>query len=387
MCINRKILSVFLTTVMLLNAHLIPAVQPMKLQHETLVPGVSYACYQANKPPLYVHVVKVDLLQKGVKVGAVRAQGRESVTQLAQRYTTDKHKVIAVINGDYFDGDEKIKGPWGMHIQEGEVIFTPALKRSTFLVDLDGRPMIDIPRLQLTAQFSSSPISYDISNVNRYYNIGEQGLHLFSTFGDNDRVLVKNSTGMTLNGGTLEAGKTIKCKITGVAAQSGNIDIPSNGLVLCYNGTGSATVPKMTKDTEVRINAQIYPAATEAVGGGPRILRDGRVTAEFGKEGFSPAIEACLKWGKHPRSAVGYSSDRCLLFLVTVEGRIPRSEGMDIKELANFLLGLGASDAMTFDGGGSATLFTEKHKSKTYENDMRPVANGLAVFQSQDTTI
>ncbi len=44
--------------------------------------------------------------------------------------------------------------------------------------------------------------------------------------------------------------------------------------------------------------------------------------------------------------------------MVTVDGRQPGvSVGMNLQELAEYLLSLGAIDAMNLDGGGSTTMF------------------------------
>jgi exopolysaccharide biosynthesis protein len=45
---------------------------------------------------------------------------------------------------------------------------------------------------------------------------------------------------------------------------------------------------------------------------------------------------------------------------VTVDGRQPAvSVGMSLQELAEYLLSLGAVDAMNLDGGGSTTMYLD----------------------------
>lgn len=59
----------------------------------------------------------------------------------------------------------------------------------------------------------------------------------------------------------------------------------------------------------------------------------------------------------HPRSAVGFSADRRTLWLVVVDGRDDGvSEGMTTFELAEYMRGLGASEALNLDGGGSSVM-------------------------------
>ncbi len=61
-----------------------------------------------------------------------------------------------------------------------------------------------------------------------------------------------------------------------------------------------------------------------------------------------------------PRTAVAIDREGRTLFLVIVDGRQPNySEGLNFPELARFLKGLGAHDAINLDGGGSSTLAIE----------------------------
>lgn len=64
---------------------------------------------------------------------------------------------------------------------------------------------------------------------------------------------------------------------------------------------------------------------------------------------------------RHPRTAVAITNDR-RLFLVTIDGRSFQAYGMTINELTNFLIALGAKDALNLDGGGSTSMWI---KNKT----------------------
>ena len=43
--------------------------------------------------------------------------------------------------------------------------------------------------------------------------------------------------------------------------------------------------------------------------------------------------------------------------MITVDGRTESSGGIGLQDLAEYLLSLGATDAMNLDGGGSTTMF------------------------------
>ena len=62
----------------------------------------------------------------------------------------------------------------------------------------------------------------------------------------------------------------------------------------------------------------------------------------------------------NPRTAFGISEDRRYLYLMTIDGRQPGySEGAYDEETAEWMLLLGAHDAVNLDGGGSTTLVVE----------------------------
>ena len=90
----------------------------------------------------------------------------------------------------------------------------------------------------------------------------------------------------------------------------------------------------------------------EAVGGRPVLTRDSAITVAVETEG-----QASFATSRHPRTAVGIANDGHRLVLAVVDGRQkPYSDGMTLRELATFMLALGARDALNLDGGGSTAL-------------------------------
>ncbi len=74
-------------------------------------------------------------------------------------------------------------------------------------------------------------------------------------------------------------------------------------------------------------------------------------------EGFSAGsrqFDSDITDGRYPRAALGVAGDR--LLAVACDGRTARDAGMTLAELADALVGLGATDALNLDGGGSASL-------------------------------
>jgi len=90
-----------------------------------------------------------------------------------------------------------------------------------------------------------------------------------------------------------------------------------------------------------------------AVGGGPTLISQGiiRITNEEEKMFTGRAIN-----DRHPRTAMGYTSDGNLIILV-IQGRFPGiAEGATLGQEAEMLKELGCYEALNLDGGGSSCM-------------------------------
>ncbi|MCR4401193.1 MAG: phosphodiester glycosidase family protein [Firmicutes bacterium] len=116
-----------------------------------------------------------------------------------------------------------------------------------------------------------------------------------------------------------------------------------------------------------------------AVGGGPRLVKDGKVHVTSGEERFKADVAV----GRAPRTAAGVTFDGKLL-LVAVTGRqAHHSIGVTLEELANLMIELGAKDALNFDGGGSSTMVVREYVMNTPSDGReRTVADAILVFSS-----
>ena len=76
------------------------------------------------------------------------------------------------------------------------------------------------------------------------------------------------------------------------------------------------------------------------------------------------------------------------MYLVAVDGDQAASAGMTAEELASFLTGIGVSDALELDGGGSSTLYVRKEGgvvNSPSDGVQRPVANHLGITYGAQT--
>jgi len=81
---------------------------------------------------------------------------------------------------------------------------------------------------------------------------------------------------------------------------------------------------------------------------------------------------------RHPRTAAGTSQDKRYLYLAVIDGRQDNySVGATTEETAQWMLQLGAYDALNLDGGGSTTLVTNDGKGNAQIRN-RPIHNKTA---------
>lgn len=91
------------------------------------------------------------------------------------------------------------------------------------------------------------------------------------------------------------------------------------------------------------------------VGGTPLLVADGNLIEDYSSE---QTLESFLI-KNHPRTAVGIKGTGEWVFVV-VDGRFfGFLGGMPIKELAEFMLEMGCTNALNLDGGGSSTMVLE----------------------------
>jgi exopolysaccharide biosynthesis protein len=126
--------------------------------------------------------------------------------------------------------------------------------------------------------------------------------------------------------------------------------------------------------TTLRFEPEIS-GVQEGLGGAGRLLVDGRpLMAENAK---AESVSVSFMERQHPRTFIGLSKDSSTLFLCVVDGRQKKSIGMSFGEMQEFLLRLGAWQALNFDGGGSTTMVVNGSvvNSPSDKTGERPVAN------------
>ncbi|MEX2169660.1 MAG: phosphodiester glycosidase family protein [Pirellulales bacterium] len=142
-----------------------------------------------------------------------------------------------------------------------------------------------------------------------------------------------------------------------------------------------ATIVEMAASLPTGFETNPVVPVYNAVTGSHRLIQNGSNVA--------PA--SCGFCGVNPRTAVGTTANNQLL-LMTVDGRQSGfSEGVTLIELANLMIGHGATNAINLDGGGSTTMVMNDYGdglaaqvlNSPSDGGERSVGTNLAVFASR----
>lgn len=134
---------------------------------------------------------------------------------------------------------------------------------------------------------------------------------------------------------------------------------------------------KTARIIETQTEAAFSEEVCSALGGFWMILKDGRVLPQ--------KLER-----RDSRTAVGLTADGATLFMLAVEGEWKGcSQGLSYTESAVLLRGLGASDALQFDGGSSSSLVLKEGAEQRLISPSRgwnihiPVASNLGIVYTE----
>jgi hypothetical protein len=182
----------------------------------------------------------------------------------------------------------------------------------------------------------------------------------------------------------LRTGPDVRQPIGLVAAhRDGAAAIPPDGMVLSGVGRGADRLARFISEhgsDPLELVSHSPAGLEQSVAGHPVLLRDGQ------RQPLDGTANRHLT--RHPRTVIGWN-DAGTVWLVVVDGRQAASRGIGLADVAAHLQGLGATDAVNLDGGGSSTLVTRcPHELRLCVRNSpsggreRLVTTALAVFGS-----
>jgi hypothetical protein len=348
---------------------------------QVLMPGVTYSrqVQFTSHGPVVIHVLTAPrpggsyALKPILSNGAI--VGRERVTSMQKDVSGSA--TVAGVNGDFFNWNDG--HPSGMLMQGGVLQNQPYRFRSSIGISSNGA--LNVARVAFYGYWQGLGQRRPLTGFNQPPR--GDGTSLFTPAWGPSTPRVAGAVEAVLAPFPAavpgqDLGGTVTVQTTG-----GGTPIPRNGAVLMAHGTQAAKLaseaPPPTRVASRLILAPDWPAAgvTDAIGGGPLIVRNGRAVWTAGEDFIPSQISP-----RDPRTAVGQRRDGKIVLVVVDGRRGGYSVGLTNFELAQALARLGAVTASALDSGGSSTMaFDGKLLNRPSDpSGERAVAESLSIF-------
>lgn len=332
--------------------------------------GFSYRRDEIAEGPWSIHVIKIDRSNPNLELHSLlppgNAFGLVTLSELVKGFDASLGRPLAAINGDYYRDRRPYQGdPQGLQIMRGELISGPC-DWTCFWIDSAGKPTMGLVKSEFTATLPGG--------AKVPFNVNESR-------SDNEAVLYTGAVGKSTQtsggvefvldaaGAPLRPGEVLSARVVEVGR--GNSKLATNRFVLSFGSKlrSKLTLPEV--GSTISISTASSPSlkgVRTAIGGGPAIVRAGK------------AIEIHEARVRHPRAAIGWNDE--FIYLIEVDGRQPNlSVGMTYDELSSYLVKIGCKEAMSMDGGGSATMWVRGQvMNSPSEGHERGMANGLVLI-------
>jgi hypothetical protein len=358
-----KTLPGFLAALLLILS--IPVVifpQDFKTVHD----GIEYAEVTKEISGLKVNINLLRLDLTKVRIDVVHAMdeaiGVEKTSSIASR-----HGALAAINAGFFRLDNSLyAGDAAGALTIDRIPYSESYADRVALFIMNDKPVrgpdksgVRISRYGVKLSISIGKNRMDLSGLNRQRK--ENEIILFGP--EFHRTTLTDSNGIEI--------VVRNSKIRQIIDGSGSTVIPGDGFVLSAAGTAREELLKYVRvglkvsrlssmTADINSMAEFYSPGTlhvladDIVGGVPQLIKNGKIDITWEQEKSTKAFVET----RHPRTAVAKLKDGKFL-MITIDGRSEASGGIGLQDLAEYLLSLGAIDAMNLDGGGSTTMFLD----------------------------
>ncbi len=317
-------------------------------------PGVEFAQADRMISGMNVRISLLRLDPAKVRIDVVRAMdtsiGVEKTSSIAKR-----NGAVAAVNAGFFRLDRSIFAgeDVGVLMIDRELISESTNGRIALLLSNRGdRTSLKFGHIKTSVEIILGGETFALSGIDRERKQDEAIRYtpMFHrttlTHPDGAEIIVRNG------------------KIAAVRDGIGSSFIPPDGFVISLSGIMREKIlPHAKIGASVTTRTELFDAVTgetidekveDIVAGVPRLIANGKIAVTWEQEGSSRAFVET----RHPRTAIAKLKDGKLLFIVA-DGRSETSGGIGLKDLAAYLLELGAVDAMNLDGGGSSTMYLD----------------------------
>jgi len=309
---------------------------------------------------LKINILRVDLSNPNVKLDALTNES--SLRKLTSTQTlAESRKAVAAINGGFFSWTDEsgIANPVGFTIESGKITSADlefnryGETMANFSVSKMREALYNYWRTWITLIAPTGKtlevVKYNKNRPNKEF---QDAIIL-------DRRWGEKSIGTDTSTGTPDTLEMVVDNGIVVEIREGQpaVQIPENGFVVVTRQKSADFIRANFKvGDEVSFDITSKPDWNEvetSITGSSMLVRDGKIPDKF-----SYSLDE--NSSRQPRTAIGSTKDGKQVFLVTVDGRQNSSIGMTVRELAQFMMSLGAYNAINFDGGGSTTMVARR---------------------------
>lgn len=379
-------------------------------------PGIEYRSYTISGPNR-LFITRLDrsngdcIIESSIGSGYLR-DGRETVTGMANRYEDtvnywgqtwgNRSDVVAAINGDYFNlttgmptSGQLISGWQSRRFMEysGGSGFVWKLNRDCFIGgNVRNATAFDQQRVYFADGTYMVPdkVNEDRMGTNEFVVFTNHFAPHTYTDGSGAEVLVEMARPLVPL--PQDPDLFVAGTVRSILPNSGSTPIPFDHVVLSASGSkATQLLGKVAVGDTIKFRFEIKDYGTEgqiitppadwtkayaSIGGAGYVVKNGVVPSSDWDDNIG-AIE------RHPRTAVAYNDN--YVYFIVCDGRSAQSIGMTFTEVGRFCVDyLGATHAITQDGGGSSALWVNGQiKNVPSDGSQRAVANGLMMVRVQ----
>jgi exopolysaccharide biosynthesis protein len=340
-----------------------------------LFPGVTYENGVQFTPhgPVAIRVVRgpkpVGLYRLRTVLSNESVLGRETVSSIQRRLASEA--TMVGVNGDLSRFADGV--PSGIFLRDGVLATPPNPSRSSAGITLDG--LLDVRRVSFRGTWRGTGQRRALNFLNKAP--GTNGISLFTTDWGRSTPRTNGSFAVVL--GSFPASVPNADLVAPVVATTQNTSVslsPGTAVLVARGNAAAKLQAEAVVGTTLALRLILQPdwaTVSDAIGGGPVLVRDGKPVYRA-NEAFTVSQIA----PRHPRTAIGQLADGRVL-MVVVDGRQPGySVGMTTFEMALTMVRLGAVRAMQLDGGGSSTIaFEGTVLNSPSDGRERPISTAL----------
>lgn len=356
-----------------------PMPQVAQAWEKPIAPGLVYRVEIDPKIPRQVHALRLTpgspslRWQTQIAGGTIEEEGTVN-GRLAPTEFAAKEGALAVVNGDFFSFDHG--APIGLTVREGELVNTPARARAIFAWGpKDAAVVIGNTKATLTTEAGLGPLD----GMNQ--PLGENGIALYTAA--QGRLVPREGSlvvALDVPNVTWAPTTTVTARVRTVPSEGGPVTVEAGKALLVATGTKRARLEDLRVGDQVTVRLDTpgldWSKYENAIGGGPFLLRGGKIDIDASAEGFNTGFSDA----RHPRTAIGRTADGDI-WIVAIDGRQPQSAGVTLQEEAILMQRLGCIDAINLDGGGSTALnIRGLTVNRPSDGKERPFASGIAIY-------